>query len=100
VTLGLSKHTADEPYLVPVAPTTKFDFTESSSYSNLTQVDTVSQQQAERERKRKRKRKRPVSGVSIHQGQLASKTDILPTLPRGILDKWDRITSRESLTQL
>ena len=40
--------------------------------------------------------KAKASSVSIHQGQLASKT----TLPRVILDKWDRIASRETLTKL
>jgi hypothetical protein len=82
------------PYLVSTALTTKFDLAESSSYNNLTQVDTVPRQQEER------KRKRPASGVSIHRGQLASKTDTLSTLPRDILDKWNRIAGLENLTQL
>jgi hypothetical protein len=82
------------PYLVSTALTTKFDLAESSSYNNLIQVDTIPQQQEER------KRKRPTSGVSIHRGQLASKMDMLSTLPCDILDKWNRIAGLEDLTQL
>ncbi len=81
------------PYLVSATLTTEFDIAESS-HNYPTQVNTVPRQQAER------KRKRPASGVSIHQGQLASETDTLSTIPHDILDKWNRIASPEALTQL
>ena len=40
------------------------------------------------------------SGASLHQGQLASETDVLSTVPRDTLDKWIRIADGETLTQL
>lgn len=81
------------PYLVSAALTTGFDLAESSSHNNP-QVHTVPQHQA------KRKRKRLASGISIHQGQLANETGALSTLPCSILDKWNRIAGRETLTKL
>ena len=62
------------PYLVSAALTTEFDIAESSPYNNPTEVQTLPREQA--------KRKRLASGVSIHQGQPASETDTLSTLPR------------------
>ncbi|CZR70182.1 uncharacterized protein PAC_20083 [Phialocephala subalpina] len=67
---------------------------ESSSYNNPTQVDTIPQQQA------KQDRKRLASAALIHQGQQASETDTLSTIPRDIVDKWNRIAGPEALTQL
>ena len=81
------------PYLVSAAQKTKINLAESSS-NNLTQVDTEPRQQVER------KRQRAASGASIHQGQLASETDTLSTVPRDTLDKWHRIADGETLTQL
>jgi hypothetical protein len=81
-------------YPVSIALTTNFDLAESSSHDNLTQVDTVPQRQA------KRDQKRPASAASRHQGQLASEADTLSTIPRDIVDKWNRIAGPETVTRL
>jgi hypothetical protein len=81
------------PQLFYIALTTEFDAAESSSHNSPTQIDTVSREQTER------KRKRLASGV-LNQGELASETDTLSTLPRDVLDRGDRIASPEVLAQL